>query len=288
MIAVEPPIGVLARKRIPKRLPERKAVTIGIGFKCKDGVVLCADQQITWSGGHKYYENKIYPLQTDEYTVAFTFAGNPNLMKSFKGKFDAAMKLFPPPYTGERIQDAIETVLGLMDALDTDPDGLHMVCSVVIPGQEIRLIKTARKVVSQVSDYVAYDYVGVGDSSLLRYLADLLTNRSNGEFMERHACMLGTFLVCRAKAFVDGCGGDTDILVLHKQGMLEPRSNQAYAIEQRLLRIESHVRQTASKFFDRRITGEEFTNQLKYLVSALTQDHLEMQVSPLTKYEKEP
>jgi len=31
----------------PERLPERKAVTIIAGFKCSDGIVVCADTQET-------------------------------------------------------------------------------------------------------------------------------------------------------------------------------------------------------------------------------------------------
>src|SRR5271167_4782076 len=87
--------------RRPTERPRKKAakaVTIGVGFLCSNGIVLCADNQITWPQFHKYYECKIYPHSTPEWATVFTFAGNPSLMKSFDGKFEGAMRLVPPPY----------------------------------------------------------------------------------------------------------------------------------------------------------------------------------------------
>ncbi len=38
------------------------SMTIGIGIKCTDGVVLSSDTQITFPGSHKYYESKIFTV----------------------------------------------------------------------------------------------------------------------------------------------------------------------------------------------------------------------------------
>jgi len=262
-------------------------VTIGVGFECRDGVVLCADEQITWPGSHKHYENKIYLHRWSGCTVAFTFAGDPDLMRSFDGKFEAAMKNQAVPHTGEKIQALVEWLLDSMSILDTEPLSLLMLCGIVIPDAEMRLIKTRGKIVSRISEETGYEFVGSGECSLLRYLVNLLVKRQSGEFIERHACTLGAFLVCRAVAFADDCGGDTDILVLHPDGMPEWRSNDAHNIEQNMLRIESQVRNSASLFFDRRVSDEDFSNQLDYLVSALKQEHGVMRIHPFTDYERE-
>ena len=95
-------------------------MTIGVGFLCDDGVVLCADNQITWQNQHKYYECKIYPHLTSDWAAYITFAGNPTLMKSFDGKFKDTMAKMPAPVTAARIRDAIETVLAFLDVLDGD------------------------------------------------------------------------------------------------------------------------------------------------------------------------
>jgi hypothetical protein len=267
-----------------------RAVTIGIGFECRDGIVLCADTQLTWPQYHKYYERKIYPHLSDsmDYTIAFTFAGNPDLMKSFNGKFADALKLLKAPFTADKIQALVETVLDLMDVVDGDESGLFMLCGIVIPDKEMRLIKTSRKIVSRVDEYVGYDYVGAGDSSVLRFLGELLAHQPGDQFIERHATVLGSYLVSRAIAYVDGCGGDTDIFVLHSYGTLEDRGAMAYRYEQSMLRIEHFVKAAAMKFFDRRVQEIEFTESIERLNKSLQQEHLQFQVPPRTKYEGWP
>jgi hypothetical protein len=92
MIAPKPHPKVFTR---PKRLaPRRQAVTIGIGFKCIDGVVLAADQQVTWGESHKSYERKFRSHSSgDEWNASFTFSGSPVLFKSFNDKFGESMAL---------------------------------------------------------------------------------------------------------------------------------------------------------------------------------------------------
>lgn len=113
----------------PKERPLRgKAVTIGIGFLCQDGIVLCADNQITWPQSHKAYECKIYLHFTDEWWMVNTFAGDVDLVKSFNGKFEDAMTKISAPYTAAKIQDVIETVLSFLNVLDANPADLWMLC----------------------------------------------------------------------------------------------------------------------------------------------------------------
>lgn len=63
-------------------------MTIGIGIKCTDGIVLCSDTLITVQGSHKFYLSKIYPIDfpNNAGRVCFTYAGEPDLMKTFTDK----------------------------------------------------------------------------------------------------------------------------------------------------------------------------------------------------------
>jgi hypothetical protein len=63
-------------------------VTIGIGFKCIDGIVICADTQITVPESHTYYAPKIWDDRDPDnrWSLVFTYAGSPDLMDSFKDK----------------------------------------------------------------------------------------------------------------------------------------------------------------------------------------------------------
>ena len=52
-------------------------MTIGIGFQSQDGVVLCADRQMTVQGNFKYPERKIKAHFDGFSSFIFTYAGFP-------------------------------------------------------------------------------------------------------------------------------------------------------------------------------------------------------------------
>ncbi len=247
-------------------------MTIGIGFLCHDGIVLCADNQITWPQSHKYCECKIYPHFTDEWWMVNTFSGDPDLVKSFNGKFEDAMTRISAPYTAAKIQDVIETVLSFLDGLDSNPTDLWMLCAIVVHDKEMRLVRTTGKVVSEVS---RYSYIGVGDSSLLRYLDQLFLG-GHKPYAVDQAYLLSSYLVLKAKTHIEGCGGETDTFILRPDGTPESRSDDWYRTEQQLLRVESKIRTAISCFFDKRVPGAYFDKVLASFVAALGEEHQEI------------
>ena len=71
----KPPFDRPKKQTYPPR-PRCKAVTIGIGFKLHDGIVLAADRQITFEGSHKYQEEKIRLLgKGSGWQVLCTYSG---------------------------------------------------------------------------------------------------------------------------------------------------------------------------------------------------------------------
>jgi hypothetical protein len=242
-------------------------VSIGVGFKCLDGIVLCADNQITYPANHKYYERKIYShtIGTLEGAVAFTFAGNPNLMKMFNGKFQAGLGLIPKPYTADKIHTLIETLLDQMDILDSDPDGLHLLCAIGTPSG-MKLLKSDRKAIG---DVTGFEYVGVGDSSVLRYLSPLLIRRPTLRINE--AMNIGIYLVLQAKRYVDGCGGETDAISITDRAIVTNTAG-TYNVEQILLQMEHAIGQVANAFFDSDKTDEEVQQFIDRLAGKM-KDH---------------
>lgn len=238
-------------------------MTIGIGFLCEDGIVLCADNQITWPGSHKYYECKLYPHSMAGWLVVMTFSGSPELMKSFNGKFRDSMALMAAPHTAIKIQDNVETILSVYDVLISDPMQLNLLCGIVIPGKEFKLLKTEGQIVREVS---RFEYVGVGDSSVLRYLSPLLTQTRG--YTISQAFNLGTYLTLQARRYVEGCGGDTDAVVLKSDGRLT-NLRGPHHVEQKLLLLEHFLNRAATDFFDDRSTEEEFKNGVEGLSKAL-------------------
>lgn len=258
---------------IERKLPRGKAVTIGIGFNCVNGIVLCSDTQITWQGSHKAYRRKIYTHRGDAWTAAFSFAGLADVMESFDEKFDSAMSDIRPPCTVEKIQQGLEGVLLRMDVLDNEGvNRLHMVGGIAVPGDRWKLIGTDQKIVRKIDDY---GYVGCGDTSLLRFLGPMFCESS--DYTVRQATMLGVYLIMKARTHVDGCGGDTEGIVIRPSGAIEEITPTAiYRAEQGMLKLEKYVKRTASALFDKRVSDEDFSKLLNALTGNLKEEHFQM------------
>jgi len=220
-------------------------VTIGVGFKCVDGIVLCSDTQITFQGSHKFHQNKICEIELPSAGgwACFTFAGDPDLMMMFKDRLVDSMGKADYIPTGHNTRKLIETTLARMkNVIMPNPYGLFTLFGLSI-GSDLQLIKTSKITVNEVP---LYDYVGVGDSSIVRYLESLFLS---GPFhlTIKTAAVIATYFVAKAKAFVDGCGGDTNLIELLPGGSLRECSTMTPTMEQDVLMAEFFLKQF---FFD--------------------------------------
>ena len=219
----------------------RKPVTIGIGIKCTDGIVLSADTLITVPGYHKYYQPKISTIDfpPSPAHALFTFAGDPELMKTFKDKFIDAIHRSDFVLSVLAVKDTTEDILQemeqtILNSLDRGTGGLQMLCASCVEGCR-SLLRTKESSVHEV-DF--YDYVGAGDSSLIRYLTDLfLTQPVSIEI----GSLIASYFVSKAKEFVDGCGGDTDLAQLMTDGKTHVYSGGFRG--SRLIITEFHLKQ---------------------------------------------
>lgn len=194
------------------------------------------------------------------------------------------MALLPaePTVTVRRIRDVIETVLAFFDGLKDNPMSLNLLCAVTVPGEDHMLFRTEGHLIHKVTDY---EYIGFGDSSLLRFLGPIITAtppvaaaNQMGRIV-RQAVMMAIFLVMAAKTHVDGCGGDTDVFVLRPDCSITLWSaTEIYKIEQMMLMLEHHAGHVAAHFFDRRFSDDQLANTLEFMVSRLKNDHRGFQV----------
>ena len=61
-------------------------MTAVIGLRCADGVVLCADQQLTLPGYYKYHETKIESELDIDWSLSFAYSGLPGLAAEARQK----------------------------------------------------------------------------------------------------------------------------------------------------------------------------------------------------------
>lgn len=264
----------------PKRLKKRaKAVTIGIGFQCVDGVVLCADQQITFPQSHKYHECKIFKHSGKGWNVAFSYAGDPNLMKAINDKFPVAVADIKPPIDTTKLRSVIEGLLLPMDMTDF-ADGFNMLCAVQA-AQQCLLLKTANRSVRGLDADRFWTYVGFGDSSVLRCFGSLLAHSESGTCTVDQAYALGIYLVAQAKRYVADCGGDTDTIILRSTGEVDQRGvSSTHNVEQQLVILEYHISAVAGAFFDRRIDDKRFGKMLDDICKKLREERQPYNIWP--------
>ncbi len=261
---------------IPKlqRLPKGKAVSIGVGFRCDLGIVLCSDTQITWKDRHKAYDTKQFFQGGMNWGMVSVYAGDPQLWKSFCNKFAELAQMYcktnsREPGTIRELRDILETALCYFTELDSDPLALCLLVGFVIPNKEMRLVKTEGKLLSDVSDF---EYVGCGDSSLLRYLAPITANKDSLWPSISQALFIGTYWVLQAKRWVEDCGGDTEAFVLHWNGGMHKRNPDASKWEQRLLRLERDASNVLKTIGDAKTSDSDFESNLTILCEHLREE----------------
>jgi hypothetical protein len=132
-----------------------------------------------------------------------------------------------------------------------------MVGALCIPGKELRMIKTSDRLVSNAADY---EYVGAGDSSLLRCLADIVCTRRGPHYSYtgEQAVKLGTYLIQKAKKYTaESCGGDTEVFVLRSHGHPDVQSGRTKELERKIIEFEERLHIAASLVFDAQLSYDD-------------------------------
>jgi len=193
-------------------------MTIAVGLTCSDGIVFCADRQITDQVGLKYERNKILSKERD----------NPpaSLMVTYSGNPDQASMMFDKLWNGiELLLINKSDITTLFDCKYSD--GLKTLITFSKDGSSPQMFRTDGE---QVHD-ASVEFIGAGDSSVVRYLSDLFLNRQ--ELTTLNGRVIAFLLVSAANQFVDGCSGGPDIVTLSKWGHIEksgPNAIETYSI----------------------------------------------------------
>jgi 20S proteasome alpha/beta subunit len=187
-------------------------MTIGIGFLCSDGVVLCSDRQLTSSSGFKYEERKILWTHSDFCTVIFGYAGETHaaqvMYRKIRENFQETAIQAKGKVSTDKARNALEKIFK-----DKNSKELETLIGIRLQHSPPYLFKTwGNKVVDGLAEYI-----GAGDSSALRYLSGFLIH---DQLDVSQATIIGTYIVSVANRYVDKCGGGPDYTVLHENGMV--------------------------------------------------------------------
>jgi hypothetical protein len=261
-----------------------RSMTIAAGFRCMDGVVLCADSQITIPGLLKYPESKIRMAEYLQSKPFFTFCGDMDYSKQAINHFSTAIRKAEQNRTD--LLSAIETEAANLHLqyydMYTDPaDKLHldMIVSVLVDKQR-HLFKIYGPKVNAVDDFHC---IGAGN-----YLARALTGmyRRPGESVHRTAIVCA-YILSEVKKYVDGCGGDSQIICLNDDGSwtLFPDEGMFFSIadiETRFQEWKDQLKELAIHYADFKVSRSEF----EFTLSKLTGELLRLRKPSADLYEE--
>jgi 20S proteasome alpha/beta subunit len=203
-------------ENIPKR---KNALSIVAGFKCPEGIVLCADTQETTGVAKRSipklrFEPSGTPQIGEGLAVAFCGAGDNGAFidRLVQNAWEDAQLGTNAKQVCEIIQNTIESTYkkykeiygaGCCPMVDL-VYGVKM-------SNECRLFSASGAVVNERE---SYDSFGAG-----QYMADFLKNRMYNRYLNLRQCaILAAYILFQAKEHVDGCGGESHIAILRGNG----------------------------------------------------------------------
>lgn len=197
-------------------------MTIAIGFNCKDALLICTDTQMTVSGIAKLHGSKIF---REEYSngsrSAIAIAGTVSYARMAMQHVEQRIRdISVENATVQKIRTEIENeVYGMHKKyIWRDPDrySLSFQLLVAIWSPVDRRAVLFWTETATVSELHGYTPIGVG-GDLAHYI---IRPRYSPDLTEAEIRPIAVDAIAKAKDWVDGCGGFTEMICLSRDGVL--------------------------------------------------------------------
>ena len=191
------------------RRPAGRRMTLIIGLKTDDALVLAAEQEEGCRIAAKRKVNKLRLVTNDDWAVVFGAAGDAaagdNAMLRIERELTSVHGL-----TQEQLQDIVDDVLATVHEKYIDPYKQHEGISLVIGaalGDELHLLSTIKRT-SQFQDFTAY--AGIGADVAIYFMERLRYS----DIDWKHALKVAGFVVLQVKESSQYCSGESQMYVL--------------------------------------------------------------------------
>lgn len=260
-----------------KRLARRDAVTIVVGFKCAEGIVLCADTQETV---HNLSKRNVPKLRVEPSNRASAvLSGLGDMAVAFCGATDNGPfvdEIIDRAWRAARGAKSLENVSELINqsikasyrefAKVYQPGFLpttELIYGVKMAGDS-RLFYAYGPAVNEKDEYATG---GIG-----YYMADFLASRMFSSALNMRQCViLAAYILFQAKEHVDGCGGASHIAVLRNNGSSGLVNSGRIEVLTRLLQYgDSSISKIALQHADVSLGSDEFRKSAIETIDALT------------------
>ena len=186
-------------------------MTIALGLPCSEGLLICADEEVSARGGDKYYEERIACVDLFGSALVSSYGGSSDLWKEAVEKISRRLLELQGPeeegdvcVTPQAIYDTADEVFAGMGR----PSNLQMLMGVGGVFNTPELFVFDQGAMHRAG---AITCVGAGESSLVRYLAENLYSPS---MTLEAAKNLGIYLISKAAQYVNGVGAPMDAVVI--------------------------------------------------------------------------
>ena len=196
-----------------------KAVTIALAFPYSEGVLVCADTQMSYPTGTKYSDHKITAGKIEGCPCIFAFADQVGLASEMRTKIFRQIERFiketqASPATDD-LHAIVEATMNEYGRLQIDLP-LELALAIYPRSEPPAIIHFDGKAVTVKTNEPVI--LGCGNDSLTRFLTD---NLFNPAFEWEHALAFGCYVVKKAAQYVQGCGEPIEGVSLTKSGVKE-------------------------------------------------------------------
>jgi 20S proteasome alpha/beta subunit len=187
-------------------------MTIAAGFRCNEGIVLCADTQETITGYIKGYEGKIVTSIFQDCIVSIAGAGTTDYIRTAKEKaIDGLGKLgFLPDIAAKIASNLLEFFdihLGPWAKFaESERPTVDLLISVSVESGAFGLYHWNGTAFHSVSE------MAIGAGILLAN--SLISEYGHGNHTLKQTTNLAVFILSKVKKQVDTCGGNTHVVVI--------------------------------------------------------------------------
>jgi hypothetical protein len=191
-------------------------MTIAAGFKCSDGIVLCADSQMTAVDGTKYNAEKILAYSGENVNAIFAFAGGEVFSKMCIERLAECVLESGVTNVEDKLRNEallIHQMYAPWATINTTDYDLDVLVAVRFHIEDEDKGKLALHHIEgpAVSPPIKhFDCIGIG-RTVARQAIGLFYN---SELSVQEASRVGVYCLKQAKDHVEGCGGPSQITML--------------------------------------------------------------------------
>lgn len=266
-----PKLSVDRRPRPPKPKPEQRRrerkLTIATGFRCSDGVLLCADTEHTLGDQLKFSSSKISVIDAKGLMVAIAGAGDAAFIRM---AFEKAVDRVLACDEIESIKGAIEeTILDIHDKHirlypgEQKPYFDLLVAAWTEKERRATLLRTSS---TAIVDGGLYECIGM-ETGLAHYLIDKLYRAG---ISTKYAAFLAVNVLQQTKKYTPYCGGASHIMILDNDGHLAMETTgDVVDREQYFHDYDSVTRDILFECADLDLADDEFKKRLSLHIDGL-------------------